>query len=228
RAFWAHNTGIYSFPGDKWDNPISWTIENSLDSIGDNLMSAWGGVVGDEYWFSGAITDSINEKIYIYSFVPFPHWKCYTFGIIDGVPYDYESDAADYRTTRWVFIADNDTLYDWNYADTSLDGTDSVFAVYQSKSFFDNGNNREQVFYVDVQGTGSCDMLSLTFFDLKGQDSIKTVSKAVDFTKKEIQRFVVKEIVKDFSVRMADHGAGDYTITGYSIGYLPSDRGRIR
>lgn len=226
--YWPHTTGVYKLPGSL-ELPISFPIENSIDSVGQDLNRAWGGFVNGEYWLSvPADTDSVNNRTYIYATTPAPHWKAYDVGIIDGTQYDYETEAADYRTTRYIFMRNNDSLWDWNYADTTLDDTAHIEAVYQSKYFLDEGQGREKIFYIDLKGKGSADSLVITIYDRYGQDTAFCDTFAVSFSENERQRIPVNEIVTNASVKITDLGYGDYTLYGYIWGYVPWDIGRTR
>jgi hypothetical protein len=227
-VYFPHTSGVYRLPGNL-DVPISFTIENSIDSVRQRLSRAWGRIVNGDYWLSVALHDSLlNEKTYIYSAVPSPHWKCYDMGILSGDQYDYGTQAADYRTTRYLFLLANDTIYDWNYADTTLDDTSHIRAVYQSKYLLDEGADRKKVIYVDLLGTGNADSLIVTLYDRQGEDTVFCDTVSVDFAKNERHRIVVDEIVTNASVRIEDLGYGDYTLSGYIMGFVPWDTGRKR
>ena len=231
-VFFAHQTGVYRISrfGGFSTYPISAVIQKTVDSVGDKLQRSRGRVVGEEYWWSVAIDSSDVEKTYIYSEFPAPHWKSYSFGIKDAIPYDYDTTRVDYSADRFILIRDNDSLYRWNYAADTLDDTVAFFATYQSKYFFEGGD-REKVVYVDLFGTGSVDSLRLIFYRNYGEGTMGTPFDTVvfspDFTDHTRDRVIVNAICENFSLRVEDFGQGDYILQGYTIGYIPWDRGKL-
>jgi hypothetical protein len=219
RVYFAHMTGIYAF--DNYSGitpqPLSLRIDKTIDSIKARMYDAWGGMIGQEYWFSGGLYDTStrHDRTYIYSDFPVPHWKCYTFGLDDRIQLD---------DTSWVFLR-MDSLYRWDESDT-LDNTERIIARYQSKAFFE-GPSREKVFYIDILGTGTCDSLLVGIWDRMGLDSVHTQKVYVDFTDKKRDRVPIEKIVTDCSVRIQDYGTGDYYLDGFVIGWKPWDKGRM-
>lgn len=231
QLYFFYKAGVYALGqgGGVSKDPVSLPIQNSIDSIG-NPLTAVGKVINGEYWFSASIDDTtVNNKTYVFSQHPIPHWKSYSFGIKDAAMYDYNSNVYDYSVGKWILLINNDSLYGWNYsADDTLDGNDTIIAVYQSKYFFDD-QAREKILYIDIVGTGICDSLLLTFYGDYGQDTLNSVVKSIDFTSGERQRVKVDHTTNNFSVKIQDYGMGDYVIKGYTIGYIDDiDEGRKR
>lgn len=226
-AFFLHKTGIYQFAAPP--QLISSAIKNSLDSIGPDIQRSWAGMVGDEAWFSVPMVDSLNDRTYIFSMTPKPHWKAYDFGVFDGAQYDYDTTAVDFRPDRWIFIRDNDSLWRWDYsaADT-MDGTVPITAVMQTKYFFP-GPEREKIVYLDLFGSGAVDSLRLYLWDDYGDrvlvDSLTVIP---DFSVNGRQRYRIDRIFTAFSVKVRDFGHGDYVLKGLALGYVPWDEGRKR
>ena len=237
--------------------PISNTVDsvgiNIQRAVGKNIgREYWYSILIDSdssYWMAdtaaindssdctsglGANCDSItfnenNDKTYIYSETPLPHWKCYDFGINDATLFDDDTTITDFRTQRWIIAKDNDSLYRWNYSDTdTLDDTTHVIATYQSKYFFDD-NIREKILYLDIYGDGTSDSLLVTFYDKKDGAKAGTVVKIdtlyTDFTNGLKDRIYLDNLVTRLSIKIQDFGEGNYTITGYDIGYIPWDEG---
>ena len=235
RALIAHNTGIYFghitglYRMGNYEAPLSLPIQNSTDSINDTLGSPYLSAVSDEIWYAVPVDDTVNNKVYIYTAFPNPHWKCYTMNINGIVNYDIESQYDKFVTDRFLLLS-NDSLWKWNYSsDDTLDGVDTIIATYQSKYFFDDGDWREKIVYIDIQGTGVCDSLTFTFYGDFGQDTLDTRTVAMDFQSQEKQRIKVDKITNNFSVKIQDFGMGDYVIKGYVIGYVDNwDNGRVR
>ncbi len=234
RALVLHNTGIYFghttglFVIPNYDIPISFLIQNSIDSINDTLGSPYLSSLSSELWYSVPVNDTVNNKVYIYSNFPIPHWKCYVMNINGIVNYDIESQYDKFITNRYLILR-NDSLWKWNYSiDDTLDGTELIQAVYQSKYFFDDPA-REKIIYVDITGTGICDSLGFTFYADYGQDTLSTRVQTMDFTSGERQRVKVDHIANNFSLKIQDYGTGDYVIKGYTIGYIDDwDQGKKR
>ncbi len=226
-----HKSGIYQFSDIAGGpaNALSAGIKNSIDSIGNKYQRVWGGVIGDEYWFSMPMVDSLNDKTYIYSTTPKPHWKSYDFGVDDAIRYDYDTNATDFSPNRYILSVDNDSLWRWDYSATdTLDGAAKITAVMQTKYFFE-GPEREKVVYVDLIGSGSADSMLLWFYDdYNDRQIIDTMTVYPDFTVNERQRFVVNRMFTSFSLKIQDFGTGDYNLKGIVIGYLPWDTGRRR
>jgi hypothetical protein len=223
--YFLHYSGAYKF-GQK--NPISLPIENSIDSAKGNIITSFGAALFNEYWCSIPVDDSFPIQTYIYSETP-PHWKCFPFGVYAAVRYDNDTTSQDFGNEKWIICRDNDSLYLWDEtASDSLDDTVRVRAVYQSKYFLDKGEAREKIFYLDLKGTGSADSLIITILDLYGQRTAFCDTMSVDFTQNEKQRIAVNEIITNASVKITDIGYGDYTLSGYVLGFVPWDIGRMR
>jgi hypothetical protein len=238
QVFFFHTSGIYQFDrfGGIPPAPISSFIQNSIDSIGSKFQRAWGGMIGNEFWLSVALTADDNEKCYIYAQIPSPHMKSYDFGVMDAKLFDYDTTIYDYRSDRWIIATDNDSLWRWNYngdADT-LDGTERIVATYQSKFFFE-GDDREKIHYIDLIGSGVCDSMMITFYRNYG-DSVKGFTQipidsqlvAMDWHEGEKQRVMVDHITENFSFKIRDYGYGRYKLRGFVIGWTPWDKGKVR
>lgn len=224
--YFAHQTGVYKFGRFEGIGkyPVSLMIKSVIDSIGSNLKEAFGAMVGEEYWFSAPINDTLS-KTYIYSEVPQPHWKEYSFGVRDAIQFDRSAKAGQFGSNRWVLLRENDSLYEFGAGDT-LDGAAAYVATYQSKAFFDNGNQREKIEYIDLQATGECDSLQVTVYDNYGEDSVFSAVLSTDFTDNDRDRIAVNKIVRNCTVKINDFGSGDYQLQGYVIGFIPWDNGR--
>lgn len=219
-VYFAHSSGIYRFSrfGGIGKVPISIQIQNSLDSI-SSLLRVSGGMFGDEYWIS------VDTVTYIYSEVPVPHWKSYSFGLYDARLF---GDDQDFSSTKYILIRENDSLYKWGYEDTSTTDAGVTFtALYQSIPFFDAGEIREHIMYVDLEGSGNVDSLKVTILDNHGIDSVLTKTVQVDFTDNKRDRMPVMKILTDCTVRIEDFGdTASYTLKGYVVGYKSWDTGR--
>ena len=217
-VFYVHKSGVYRFGQPA---SISIPIQNSVDSVSSQLPYSFGTTVHNEYWWS------VNGKTYVYSDIPSAHWKTYSMNITDMVLFDTDTTALDYETADWV-LAMNDSLYQWGDCDTCTTDGGIVFkAKYQSKAFFEDGEQREQIHYIDIQGSGSVDSLEVMVIDALGTDTVFTDTVSINFTGENRNRVAVRKIVKDCTVRIQDFGTGNYRIQGYVIGWKPNDGGRM-
>jgi hypothetical protein len=85
------------------------------------------------------------------------------------------------------------------------------------------------IFYVDVEGTGTLDSLSISLYDDKGNDLVAT-KKIVLATLGGYDRHRVSfnTLVGNCSIRISDVYSSQYTINSIIIGYQPWDEGRVR
>lgn len=229
KVYFAHSSGIYRMSrfGGLSDVPLSIAIKTSYDSIGTRLQRAFGAAVGEEYWFSCAIGSEFNNRTYIFSDVPKPHWKVYTFGLQHATLFDTDTTSLDFDTKRWILVRPDDTaLYEWGYASDTLDGSDEFIRKYQGPFFF-RDQNRERVMYVDIDGVGTVDslMVTLYYWDEPNSVAVDSVVIQPDFSDTFRDRAKFNKTLPNCSVAIRDFGNGQYTITGYSIGYIPWDEG---
>lgn len=225
-VYFVSNTQVYSLAQTKY--PVSLPVEKSFDSLESVKKSIFGFAVKDQIWFSA------NGKTYVFTESPVQHWTSYSLGINAAVEWNYDPDALEYEPNSYILALDNDSLWRWNYNDTATtDGGDSIFAVYQSKYFFED-LNREKVCYIDIIGSGQCDSLKFTFYDNYGDtlvgsgEAVDSVTDSVNFSSRDRVRVKVDHIFTTFSVKIEDFGTGDYVLRGYEIGYIPWDEGRSR
>lgn len=222
RVYFAHTTGIYEFSrfGGPDDRPISWPIANSIDSLIDSLPQSWGQIINGNYWWSA---DSVT---YIYDQFPVPHWKTYSFGVRDAAEFDYDPEVRDYRPNKVILALDNDSLYRWGYDDTATTDAGAAFtARFKTKAFLE-GPNRKRVWWLQINGTGTCDSLKLTYYDDNGRDSVGYDILYPDFSDNVVDRIAINRLFTNFAFRLEDFGAGDYTIYGYEFAWQPSDGGK--
>jgi hypothetical protein len=229
QVYFAHQTGLYKLGQAE---PLSATIQPTIDSVGAKLQRSFGSIVENEYWWSVPVVAEENDRTLIYSDIPTPHWKSYSFGGRGVVQFDSDTTEPDFRSDKYIILHDNDSLWRWNYDDTtSRDGVDSITAIYQSKYFFEGGG-REKIHYVDLFGTGTSDSLWLIFYKNYGESkpgvAFDSVAFIPDFSAERRNRVVVRHICENFSLRIEDRrGVGDYTIKGYVIGWQPWDGGKL-
>lgn len=216
QLYFAHTTGIYQFGGQGGLSAISTPIQASYDSV-SNLSGAWGGVIGTDYWFCS------SGKTYIYSQTPSPHWKAYSRTITDMIQFK-ETNSPDYTSDRFVVLTPSDSCFLWGVAD-SMDGPNRILAKYRSPFFFDN-SEREKICYVDLYGDGDADSVTISVFD-QLSSPIKTVTFKPDFTDKNRDRVIIDEICERASIQITDNGRGNYSIRGYTVGWLPWDRRKL-
>ncbi|GAG84693.1 unnamed protein product, partial [marine sediment metagenome] len=245
-VYFYHSTGVYTLSafGGVCSQPLSFAIKKSLDSFMVNQQRAVGAGIAGDYWLSLDYAGG-NQKTYIYSEMPIPHWKTYGFGLHAVVQYDPDSTYGNFNPNKWLvalvtsvgtYPGDQTILYEWNEGAIggSFERTDTVdtwsdtshgaiIATYQSKRFFE-GRERERVYWLDIVGEGDADTITFTFLD-EGV-AFDTVKYLPDFTDGIRDRIIVDHIVSDFAVRWQDNGYGQYTIKGYEIGWIPWDRGR--
>jgi hypothetical protein len=232
KLYFAHSTGVYSYgsilSGDS--KPLSWAIKNTVDSIGADLSLSHGHIIDDEYWWSVAIDDNLNDKTYIWSEFPIPHWKCYTFGLQDAVAYDNDTTVLDYQSERYILLGSNDTLYRWGYTDTlGYDEPSAEWSARMKTKAFLEGPGRKKILWVELLGSESIDNLKVTYWDKLGTDSLKTDIYDALFDDDEDNRRVVNEIVSNLSVSIDDSlntWGNNYTIQGIRFGWIPWDEGK--
>lgn len=224
--FFVHRSGVYII---NQPTPMSLPIQATVDAVRAYIQDSWGLVIGDEYWWSVGLSGSDPEVTYIFSPIPTPHWKSYSFGVRDAIIWDWDTSTVDFNSRRYILALDNDSLYQWGDCDTcTTDGGRVFIAKYQSKAFLDNGMNREKIFYVDIDGSGTLDSLKVFVIDKLGTDTLFSQMVAVDFSDNKKDRVIVNKILKDCTIRFEDQGAGDYRIEGYVIGWVPWDGGRMQ
>lgn len=244
-VYFYHSTGVYTLSafGGVSPQPLSFAIQRSLDSFMVNQQRAVGAGIAGDYWLSIDYA-STNQRTYIYSETPIPHWKTYGFGLHAVVQHDPDSTYGNFNPNKWLIAlvrrigygsGDQTILYQWqedalsgflrtDTVDTWSDTTSgAIIATYQSKRFFE-GRERERVYWIDLVGEGDADTITFTFLD-EGV-AFDTVKYLPDFTDGIRDRIIVDHIVSDFAVRWQDNGYGQYTIKGYEIGWIPWDRGR--
>ena len=243
-VYFYHSMGVYTLSafGGVSQQPLSFAIQKSLDSFMVNQQRAVGATIAGNYWLSIDYAGG-NQKTYVYSEMPIPHWKAYGFGLHAVVQFDVDTANANYNPNKWLValvrnfdIDDQTILYQWQEdalsgtftrTDTVDDWSDTthsaIIATYQSKRFFE-GRERERVYWIDLVGEGDADTITFTFLD-EGM-AFDTVKYLPDFTDGKRDRIIVDHIVSDFTVRWQDNGYGQYTIKGYEIGWIPWDRGR--
>ena len=228
-----HRSGLYQMgvQGGLSDPPVSWVINNSLDSVGANLRRTIGKTVGDEYWLSPPINSTANNEVYIYSRTPSPHWKTYSFGINDIVLFDTDTLALDYAADQFVFVSGTDSLFEWGDDTIDTDAGTLIKSKYQSRYFFDEGEapiRREKIFYVDFFGhdfAGVPDTLSVYFYE-RSQGLVDSVRFLPDFNSRKVNRVTFNRIADNCSIGWRASGLGNYEITGYTIGWRAWDSGR--
>ena len=237
--YFYHSTGVYQLPiyGSISDIPVSFSIQNSLDSFMINQQRATAANIGGEYWLSLDFASGIQQT-YIYSKTPIPHWKSYDFGFYAAVSFDVDTLSGQFNPNRWLLALTTQKGaggYLYQFRTDSLDTMDvykndagdtflyKIYATYQSKRFFE-GREREKIFWLDIVGQGTASTITLTFYD--EETPFDTVVFLPDFTDEKRDRIVVDHIVTDFSVRWQDDGKGQYRIEGYEIGWIPWSGGR--
>lgn len=223
--YFLHSSGVYQYAGGLGiEKPaLSFTIKHSIDSLSEQaLKSCVGAAVLDEYWMS-----PLNGHTYIFAPSPSPHWKAYSFGIKSVVNYDADQVATSYPSTKWEVLADNDTLYHWfRREQDTLDNGQSILASYRSKYHLE-GTGRKKVMYVDIAGTGTGDTLTVTLYPNKTGLPITSKKIKLNFTDGKADRVVFDYICDNAAVGWTDNGKGQYTITGYTIGWIPWDERKL-
>ena len=248
QSMFTHRTGVWATGGAE---PISSVLAGTIDSAGSALTYSVSREVNGELWVTMDVTNSgANHKTYIYSPSPVPHWRSYDFPFDDIVEFEYDGEGSasvmDYSSGQYV-MASNDTLWRWSYrpplsGEDSLDllglfesieisTADTIEAIYQSKYFFDN-DVREKILWVDIDGAGMADSLTLMFYKNTGSGGpgtlFKTIFKPVDFTDTKRDRFIVNEICENFSVKIVNNTRNAAVIQGYDIGFIPWDGGKLK
>lgn len=244
-VYFYHSTGVYTLSafGGVSERPLSFVIQKSLDSFMVNQQRAVGAGIAGNYWLSVDYA-SDNQKTYIYSEIPIPHWKTYGFGLHAVIQFDPDSIPGNFNPNHWLIALvrnvdfyDSTAVYSWRLdnlgdfanidtMDVAYWGGDTyipIIATYQSKRFLE-GRERERVYWIDLVGEGTADTITFTFLD-EGV-AFDTVKYLPDFTDGIRDRIIVDHIVSDFAVRWQDNGYGQYTIKGYEIGWILWDRGR--
>lgn len=223
-VIFAHSSGVYELGSNV---PLTQTIANSYDSMASSLEQIWGGFVDDEYWLSGRIGGSgPNNVTFVFSPQPSPHWKRYDFGVQDALQFDYDTLTNEFRTDRYILLRGDDSLYRWNYtADDTTDNTHRINAVWESKYFLE-GPGRKKLFWVEIDGTGDIDSLTISVLTNLGEGQTIVRQVAPDFTDEKIDRFRIDAIADNFSIKLADNGKGNYIIHRLILGWKPWDQGR--
>lgn len=212
-TFFAHTSGIYQYP--NLSSPLTIPVDSSFDSM--NVVGSIGKIVNGEYWFSD------GTKTLIYSQNPAPHWKCYSFGVSDAVPFDVDTTSVDYQGEKWLIVGPNDSLYGWLYDTTSTDAGANVSCKYRSKFFFDN-NQREKIAYIDLFGSGVADTFTINIW----ADSTtirKTVKVLPNFQDQKGDRVIINEICEQAAIEIITRKR-PFTLEGYNIGWIPWDGGK--
>ena len=226
-VYFVHQTGLWKL---GMTDPLSVPIGNLVDSVGGRLNQSVAQTVNGEYWWSVPLDDTSNSHTLIWVESPKPHWKKYDFGFNDAVYFNPDTLSWDFTVTDLIIARDNDTLYqiDFTSRDT-LDGVDTIYAVFQSKYFFAENNDREQIHWIDLDGTGTTDSLRIIFYRNYGENKpgvpFDTVVFSPDFSDHIQDRVQVGAICHNFSLRIEDFGMGNYSLKGYTIGWQPWDRG---
>lgn len=226
-VYFAHQTGLWKL---GMTDPLSVPIGNLVDSISGRLNQSVAQTVNGEYWWSVPLDDTSNSHTLIWVESPKPHWKKYDFGFNDAVYFNPDTLSWDFTVTDLIIARDNDSLYqiDFTSRDT-LDGVDTIYAVFQSKYFFAENNDREQIHWIDLDGTGTIDSLRVIFYRNYGENKpgvpFDTVVFSPDFSDHIQDRVQVGAICHNFSLRIEDFGMGNYSLKGYTIGWQPWDRG---
>ena len=226
-VFYAEKFGLYSLADPI--NPVTIPIQKTIDSISDTAQNVYLVNLNNELFYGVDLDAGYdNNKTYVYSPSPSPHWRSQSFGLNDATIWDTEGTSHSYNFNRYILTI-NDSLFKWNYGDTTY-GADSIIGIYQSKYFFDDGDWREKVIYIDIQGTGVCDSLKFTFYGDFGQDTLGTKTVVMDFQSQEKQRVRIGDgeiVTNNFSVKIQDFGAVNYMIKSYTIGYIDNwDKGK--
>jgi len=235
RGYCKTNLGVYFVGADGLykigePKPLSLLIQATVDSAKTYISRSVLKAVGDEVWWAIPVADSVPDRTLVWSTTPKPHWESHDFAMRDVIPYDTTQDWTAHTTDRSLILTEGDSIFRWNYSETdSLDGVDTILAVYQSKYHFEGGG-REQIFWVDIAGTGTVDSLKLIFYRNYGENKpgvpFDSVIMVPDFSDHKLDRAIVGAICENFSVRIEDFGMGNYTLKGYTIGWEPWDGGK--
>lgn len=234
-VFFVHTSGVYSInqlrQAVQQPTPLSYPVQNIFDSARSNIETCWGGGAAGEYWLSIPIGGSTNNRTLIYAMTPQPHWKSYTLGFKSQTYFDTSSTVYDFDPTRWVLLGANDSMYQWGTLENdtaSTDGGASFTSAYRSK-FFNDDEYREKVYYMDIEGDGATDSLEVVLYDWNLSDTALIDTISVDFTERKSQRLPINKIVRSLAIQISDFGDGDqWTLEGYSVGWIPWDKGKAQ
>jgi len=227
----AHYDGVYTITSGGSTRLLSAPIQDQIDSLGYDAMKRGVGMyVNGDYWLSlpANASDSYNSITWIWNREA-NAWYEYNFGFESGVEFNYLRDLLESPSSHYIFGGRDDKLYEYNYSDTAYydnKSPDSAYtSLFQTKFFLEGQRGKKKIRYIDIEGGGGVDSLSITVLKDNGYVTFDTVGTYVlqtNFTANPTERLELDAIVKNVSFIVTDFAdTASCIIKGLRIGYVP-------